>query len=56
MLPWRHKPIPEHYWELGYPYTATKITKILAKHFEVVERGFVRENPYHYMWHLKVRS
>ena len=20
MLPWRHKPIPEHHWELGYPY------------------------------------
>lgn len=54
MLPWHHKPIPEHYWELGYPYTAGKITKILRRHFTVESRGFVRENPYHYMWHLRV--
>ncbi len=24
MLPWRHKPIPEHCWELGYPHTAAR--------------------------------
>ena len=53
MLPWRHKPIPEHYWELGYPLTARKITKRFTKYFDVVERGFIPENPYHYMWRLR---
>jgi 2-polyprenyl-3-methyl-5-hydroxy-6-metoxy-1,4-benzoquinol methylase len=52
MLPWRHKPIPEHHWEMGYPYTARKITKVIARHLKVVKRGFIRENPYHYMWQL----
>jgi len=53
MLPWRHKPIPEHYWELGYPHTAGKITKRIRKHLDVVSRGFIRENPYHYLWQLR---
>ncbi|MCX5744662.1 MAG: methyltransferase domain-containing protein [Proteobacteria bacterium] len=53
MIPfYRHKPIPEHYWELGYPYSARKVTKVIAKHLTVVERAFIRENPYHYMWRL----
>jgi SAM-dependent methyltransferase len=56
MLPWRHKPIPEHYWELGYPHTARKITKLIAKHMDVVTKGFIRENPYHYMWQLRRRG
>jgi len=56
MLPWRHKPIAEHHWELGYPYTARKITKIMERQLRVVSRGFVRENPYHYMWHLRSRE
>jgi hypothetical protein len=56
MLPWRHKPIPEHYWELGYPYTARKITKVIAKHLDVVSRGFIPENPYHYLWQLRRRA
>jgi 2-polyprenyl-3-methyl-5-hydroxy-6-metoxy-1,4-benzoquinol methylase len=56
MLPWRHRPCPEHYWELGYPYTARKITKVLAKHLEVVGRGFIPENPYHYLWRLRRRA
>ncbi len=55
MLPWRHKPIPEHHWELGYPITARKITKLMARQLDVVSRGFIRENPYHYMWQLKAR-
>ena len=55
MLPWRHTPIPEHHWELGYPHTAGRITKRIAKHLDVVSRGFIRENPYHYMWRLKRR-
>ncbi|HEY4179860.1 MAG TPA: methyltransferase domain-containing protein [Kofleriaceae bacterium] len=53
MLPWRHKPIPEHYWELGYPITAKKITKRIETHFDVIGRGFIPENPYHYMWRLR---
>ncbi len=56
MLPWRHKPCPEHYWELGYPLTARKITRRIARHLDVVSRGFIRENPYHYMWQLRRRA
>jgi len=56
MLPWRHKPIPEHHWELGYPITAGKVTKIMKRHLDVVSKGFIRENPYHYMWQLRRRG
>ena len=56
MLPWRHKPIPEHHWEMGYPYTARKVTRVIAKHLDVVSRGFIAENPYHYMWQLRSRG
>jgi len=56
MLPWRHKPIPEHHWEMGYPHTARKITKRIATVLDVVSRGFIRENPYHYMWQLRRRG
>ena len=56
MLPWRHKPIPEHHWELAYPHTAGKITRRIARQLDVVSRGFVPENPYHYMWQLKTRG
>jgi 2-polyprenyl-3-methyl-5-hydroxy-6-metoxy-1,4-benzoquinol methylase len=56
MLPWRHKPIPEHHWELGYPQTAKKTTKIIERQLDVVSRGFLRENPYHYMWQLRRRA
>lgn len=54
MLPWKDKPIPEHHWELGKGTSARKITRVLQRHFEVVERGFLEENPYHYLWCLKV--
>jgi hypothetical protein len=56
MLPWRHAPIPEHHWELGYPHTARSINRKIVRHLDVVERGFLRENPYHYMWQLRTRS
>lgn len=52
MLPWRHQPIPEHHWELGYPFTARRMTRLIANHFDVISRGFIRDNPYHYMWQL----
>jgi 2-polyprenyl-3-methyl-5-hydroxy-6-metoxy-1,4-benzoquinol methylase len=55
LMPWRYRPCPEHHWELGRGHSARRITKILARHFEVVGRGFVEENPYHYMWTLKAR-
>jgi 2-polyprenyl-3-methyl-5-hydroxy-6-metoxy-1,4-benzoquinol methylase len=55
MLPWRHTPIPEHQWELGYPLTARKITRLIARQLDVVSRGFIRENPYHYLWQLRRR-
>ena len=56
MLPWRHRPIPEHHWELGYPITAGKVTRLIRKQLDVVSRGFIRENPYHYAWHLRRRG
>jgi hypothetical protein len=56
MLPWRMKPCSEHYWELGYPLRARKITNVIAKHMDVVSKGFIRENPYHYMWQLRRRA
>ena len=56
MLPWRHKPIPEHHWELGYPITARKVTRLITRHLDVVSRGFIRENPYHYLWQLRRRD
>lgn len=56
MLPWRHQPIPEHFWELGYPITARKITKRIKTVFNVVSKGFIPENPYHYMWQLEKRA
>ncbi len=55
MLPWRMRPCAEHHWELGWGYSARRITKIMARYFEVIERGFVKENPYHYLWVLRVR-
>ena len=56
LLPWRHRPIPEHHWELGYPITARKITRRIAAQLDVVSRGFIRDNPYHYLWHLRRRD
>jgi 2-polyprenyl-3-methyl-5-hydroxy-6-metoxy-1,4-benzoquinol methylase len=56
MLPWKHRRIPEHYWELGNPYTARRMTRVFRGHFEVVTRGFIPENPYHYLWHLRRRA
>ena len=29
------------------------VIKLMSKHFEVVSKGFIRENPYHYMWQLR---
>jgi len=56
MLPWKHAPIPEHHWELGKGYSARKLTRIFEKYFTVIERGFLPENPYHYLWCLKRRD
>lgn len=55
MLPWKLPRCPEHHWELGYGFSARRITGIMSKYFEVLQRGFVKENPYHYMWSLKSR-
>jgi 2-polyprenyl-3-methyl-5-hydroxy-6-metoxy-1,4-benzoquinol methylase len=56
MMPWRYRRCPEHHWELGRGFSARRITRIIAKHFDVVERGFVPENPYHYLWVLRSRA
>lgn len=56
MLPWRIKPCPEHHWELGWGRSARRITKIMSRYFEISWRGFLRENPYHYLWCLRRRA
>ena len=56
MLPWKQRPCPEHHWELGKGYSARRLTKIFERYFEVQHRGFVTENPYHYMWGLRSRT
>lgn len=55
MLPWKQRPCPEHHWELGFGCSARTITRIFRRHLDVVERGFVPENPYHYLWCLRRR-
>ena len=56
MLPWRSRRCPEHHWELGKGLSARRITRIMSQYFDVIERGFVKENPYHYMWVLRSRA
>lgn len=46
----------EHYWELGLEHPVRSVTATMARHFEVVSRGFVPENPYHYLWVLRSRG
>lgn len=45
----------EHHWELGWEHPIRAVTRTIARHFEVVQRGFVPENPYHYLWVLRSR-
>ncbi|MBM4394675.1 MAG: methyltransferase domain-containing protein [Deltaproteobacteria bacterium] len=52
--PWK-PPIPEHRWELGPGHTVRAVTRVMDRHFEVVERFTIPENPYHVMWVLKTR-
>ncbi|HET6612606.1 MAG TPA: methyltransferase domain-containing protein [Kofleriaceae bacterium] len=56
MLPWTLKRCEEHYWELGKGYSARRVTRIMEKYFDVVDRYFVKENPYHYLWVLASKS
>ncbi len=55
--PWkfRRAEFPEHHWELGVGYSIRGITKIIRSRFDVIDRRFVPENPYHYMWVLKTK-
>lgn len=53
--PWRRPWNGEHYWELGWFHSVRRVTRIMERYFEVVERRTVRENPYHYLWVLKSR-
>ncbi|MEZ4364746.1 MAG: methyltransferase domain-containing protein [Kofleriaceae bacterium] len=56
MEPWRATPIPEHHWELGRGHSARRINRIISRYFEVDWRGFIPENPYHYLWCLRRRA
>ena len=55
-FPWRLKFNGEHHWELGFGYSARRLTRIFRRHFDVERRGFVTENPYHYLWCMRRRA
>jgi 2-polyprenyl-3-methyl-5-hydroxy-6-metoxy-1,4-benzoquinol methylase len=55
-FPWRKRFDGEHHWELGRGHSVRRISRIFARHFEILERGFVKENPYHYLWVLRSRT
>lgn len=55
-FPWRKHFDGEHHWELGWGHSVRAVTRTIDKYFEVVERGFVPENPYHYLWVLRSRA
>lgn len=54
--PWRHRWNGEHHWELGWENTPRAISRAMSRYFEVVERGFIVDHPYHYLWVLRSRS
>lgn len=56
MVPWRARPCPEHHWELGFGYSARRLTRIFQRYYDVDQRGFVPENPYHYLWCMRRRA
>lgn len=51
--PYRHAFNRQHHWELGRGYSIGKITSVMERHFDVVERFRIKENPYHVMWVLR---
>ena len=54
--PWRFKFDGEHHWELGWQHTPRSITRRMERHFEVLDRFLLPENPYHYLWVLRTRQ
>ncbi len=54
-FPWKKPWNGEHYWELGFFHPVRKVTRIMERYFHVLDRHFIRENPYHYLWVLKAR-
>src|SRR5690606_33353165 len=53
-LPWKLSHTDEHHWELGPYRSIREVTRLMQRYFEVVDRFYVRENPYHYFWVLRV--
>lgn len=51
--PWPFRPSGEHHWELGWRHSPRRITRIMARHFDVLQRYRIKENPYHYLWVLR---
>ncbi|MBI4508167.1 MAG: methyltransferase domain-containing protein [Deltaproteobacteria bacterium] len=51
--PWKFRPNKEHHWELGWGYSVGRITRIMSSRFDVLDRFYVKENPYHYLWVLR---
>jgi hypothetical protein len=56
MWPWRRAPSGGFAWELSYPNTAKQITKRISAELDVVSRGFVKDDPRRYLWHLRRRK
>lgn len=54
-FPWAYRFNGEHHWELGWQHPIRSVTHTIAKYFDVIERGFIPENPYHYLWVLHSR-
>ncbi len=56
-MPWptRFRPDAEHHWELGRGHSRRAITRRMQRYFVVEDRGWIPENPYHYLWTLRSR-
>ncbi|MHB8874698.1 MAG: methyltransferase domain-containing protein [Myxococcaceae bacterium] len=53
--PWPFVPDGQHHWELGLRHPISRITSEMERHFEVLDRFHVPENPYHFLWVLRSR-
>ena len=57
-FPWERRDDgdPQHFWELGVEWPIRRVTQAMGRHFEILDRYFIPENPYHYMWVLRSRA
>ena len=55
-LPWKKRFDGQHHWELGVGYSVRSLSRIFERHFEILEQGYVKENPYHRLWVLRSKG